>query len=218
MLGGDPLGTAFLVGPCDIVSAKHVAPRGRPIVGARLRFNAPGHSTGGTVIAAGDDPRPWAPGTTRGGDWIVARLDRCLGNDLGWFRLSASRFTETPQFTGRGAALEVAGYPAVRDRAKGIVVARGCGVTSVLADGTIAAACHTESGQSGGPVFIVVEYRGERTLVALGIISAGVPGQPALFAAPVDEIAALFPEALGTAATADALRLAGSASVPKSPD
>lgn len=191
MFVGNPLGSAFLVGPCHIVSAKHVAPRGRPIVGARLRFNAPGQSTGGTVIATGSNPQPWARGTTRRGDWIVAKLDRCLGNDLGWFRLSAAHFADTPQFTGRGAVLGVGGYPVSRDRAKGIVVSRDCAVKAVLPDGTIAAACRTDLGQSGGPMFVLSRTRGP---LALGVISATELNGTGVYAAPVDEIVATLPE------------------------
>lgn len=187
-----PRGSGFLVGPCYIVTAKHVAPRKRPIIGARLRFNAPGHSAGGTVIAAGDNSSAWSMGPARGGDWLLARLDRCLGDQLGWFRLSAARFTATPQFFGRGAPLAVGGFPGVRDRSAGVVVGRKCVVQAVLIDGTITSSCQADYGQSGGPMFTESLEDGRLSLVAFGIISAIDPNL-AVFAAPVDEIAAQLP-------------------------
>lgn len=84
-------GTAFLAGRCHALSPRHVVYHADP-VGQRmiLRF-APwrrsdaGNSSGATVIAAGGAAS--SPGDVSR-DWILLRLDRCLGATLGFVPLS----------------------------------------------------------------------------------------------------------------------------------
>lgn len=187
---GEPaIGSGFLIGPCHIMTARHVAPPGRDRVGSRLHFNGQAGSNG-TVIAVGNDDASRSPGMARGGDWIVARLDRCIGTRIGYFA-PAHKKIDRDQVDQRDEVF-VAGFPNSRARDLGVLVSKPCRIGGLLVDGTIVTPCPVSVGNSGGPLFKIRVERGQVTYVALGVVDAG--DRVYSFSAPVSEIAASVPE------------------------
>ena len=81
-------GTVFLIGACHALSARHVVHRAE-VIGQRLhlqfepwRAATPANSSSGTVVAAGGAA---SGASDLSQDWILLRLDRCLGETLGFF-------------------------------------------------------------------------------------------------------------------------------------
>src|SRR5437868_14719931 len=120
------------------MTARHVAPPGRDRVGSRLHFNGPAGSNG-TVIAVGNDEASRLPGMARGGDWIVARLDRCIGIRIGYFEPAREKVDR--DHVDQGDEVFVAGFPNSRDADLGVLVSKPCRIGGSLRDATIVPPC-----------------------------------------------------------------------------
>lgn len=142
----DRYGTAFLVDQCHALTAEHVASSAR---GARLEFLVGQRDdldferrTGATVIDSGGfDERQW----NRHADWLLLRLDQCLGRDFGHVRLASAE--------PKRATFHSAGYPSDRQRLKGqLVVDPHCSLVGE-ASRLWLHTCAGRAGDSGGPLF-----------------------------------------------------------------
>ena len=146
-------GTAFMVAPCLALSARHVVHHADP-VGQRLtlrfapwqRTNA-GNSSAATVIAAGGAA---ASAGDVSQDWVLLRLDRCLGATLGYFPLSREPL-RVPPSGPIVPALVAIGFPEDRAAARRPVVDPDCRVRMIASTGLLHD-CATMPGNSGGPM------------------------------------------------------------------
>ena len=145
-------GTAFLVDDCHALTAEHLTGdlQGDP-AGVRFDFlvGQRGKSdferrTGATVIASGGfSERDW----NRDADWLLLKLDQCLGREFGHVRLR----TETPS-TQKSAFLS-AGYPSDRPPLTGqLIVDPRCRLVGE-AKRLWLHTCAGRAGDSGGPLF-----------------------------------------------------------------
>lgn len=145
-------GTGILVDACHVLTAQHVAgDREDNPVGDRFDFLVGqqqgkqfANRTGASVIASGGfTERRW----NRDADWLLLKLDQCLGKQYGHVRL------RDEGSAGRPAALRSAGYPSDIADVRGLLVmdphCRLVGEAKRLWLHT----CAGRSGDSGGPLF-----------------------------------------------------------------
>jgi V8-like Glu-specific endopeptidase len=145
-------GTAFLVDQCHALTAEHLVGDGQSDArGARFDFGvgqtADGRferQTKGTVIESGGfNEKAW----NRDADWLLLKLDECLGRDYGHVRLRPD-IGDSKQ-----TILLSAGYPSDPSRIRGLLVVdphcRLVGEAARLWLNT----CAGRSGDSGGPLF-----------------------------------------------------------------
>ena len=148
----DTYGTGILVDECHVLTAQHVAgDREVDPAGDRFDFlvgqqqgNEFEDRTGASVIASGGfTERRW----NRDADWLLLKLDQCLGRQYGHVRLRE----ETPD--ARPSTLQSAGYPSDLANIRGLLVmdphCRLVGEAERLWLHT----CAGRSGDSGGPLF-----------------------------------------------------------------
>ena len=171
MMWADKLATGFLVSQCHVLSVQHVFEGAAPAIGRRAVFGAlasdPHHWTAswGTVIAAGElagDPSDYD--AARAADWVLMRLDKCLGKKLGFVTLATAR----PALT---RDLKSAGYPYDRRDRGGITVDPACRIAGTrqrvwLND------CAALSGNSGSPIFSEIQQNGRTVLYVYAMQSA----------------------------------------------
>ena len=165
--GGEKVvyGSGFLVDACSVLTARHVGGSVEDLVGKRLTFQSGSLASEGRVVAAG--PLQAGPSESRsiGKDWMIVRLSRCLGSQIGFLRLS----TAAAVFAGRHEfKVEAAGFPRDRPIAAGVSIDPNCRVLWV-GGGRIAHDCATIAGNSGGPLLA----RDSAGWVAIGINAAG---------------------------------------------
>lgn len=158
--GGENIayGSGFLIDPCTVLSARHVAGDLLDPVGRRLLFTAGRRSSHGRVISAGPYQRFADARRAVHSDWLVIRLDKCLGLTLGY--LTLGRLADSVQ-------VETAGYPRDRPLSK-ITLDKSC-VVKFVRNGELYHDCATLPGDSGGPML----QEGRDGLVAIGINAAG---------------------------------------------
>jgi V8-like Glu-specific endopeptidase len=145
-------GTAILVDECHVLTAEHiVGNRNADLRGDRFDFlvgQQAGKSfeqqTGATVVANGGfSEKRW----NRDADWLLLKLDLCLGRKFGHVRLHDDTAYDGP------ASLQSAGYPSDLTNVRGLLVVdphcRLVGVARRLWLHT----CAGRSGDSGGPLF-----------------------------------------------------------------
>ena len=165
-------GTGFLVDNCHVLTSRHVKSESENVLGARLAFipaakTAIG-SVGGTVIASGDVPIPdgkAGPKRDRRSDWLLLKLDRCVGAELGFVSLNGEPARV-------GAPLMNAGFPVDRPRQAGLTIDPACRVHYVTKIGALHD-CAFLAGNSGGPMFDRTFEGGRVRLRAIAIGSAG---------------------------------------------
>ena len=145
--------TAFLVGPCHALSARHVVHHSNPIGRTvMLRFKPwrrsdAGNSSDAVVIAAGGAAA--SPGDVSQ-DWILLRLDRCLGASLGYVPLSREPL-RIPESGPIGPGLLAVGFPEDRSVARRPTIDPHCRVRMISSTGLLHD-CATMPGNSGGPL------------------------------------------------------------------
>ena len=163
--GGEKVryGSGFLIDRCNVLTARHVAGNVLIAVGRRLVFRAGQAASPGTVVAAGPFQDNLSPSRSIGADWMLIRLDRCLGRKLGFLRVMS---TVDAYATERGAG--DAGFPRDRPMRSGPTVDAECRVLWV-GGGRMAHDCATIAGNSGGPILA----RQGDGWVAIGINVAG---------------------------------------------
>lgn len=154
-----PVATGFLVSNCHVLSVQHVHSDRGTGLGKRLTFRSmldDAHGSRirsvGTIIAGGgfDDEdlrKNLAYGRSR--DWLLLRLDRCLGKTLGFVDLVPLEVKDL--FAGKQTAIQVesAGVPGGGRglRTDPSCAIRGATWLEVLHD------CATLRGNSGSPIF-----------------------------------------------------------------
>jgi V8-like Glu-specific endopeptidase len=169
----DRYGTAFLVDECHALTAEHLA--GVELgnaEGARLEFmvgQRDNHDfesrTGATVVASGGfTERQW----NRDADWLLLRLDQCLGREFGHVKL---RPGQPPDRT----LLHSAGYPSDKARIKGLlVIDPRCNVVGEAVRLWLHT-CAGRAGDSGGPLFRFDQTAGGPEIEVYAIQAAAHP-------------------------------------------
>lgn len=165
--------TGFLVGDCHVLTVKHAAGRVATVAGRRLRFRLPfagrdGRSAG-SVVAAGNLDLIGDPNRLdRSQDWLLLRLDRCLGKRFGTLALvdrpgQSGRFRTFP-------ALISAGFPTDRSWRRQLTVDPQCRIRGVSGQ-LLVHDCSSLPGNSGSPIFAAVWRDGRATLEVLAMHS-----------------------------------------------
>lgn len=147
--------TGTLIDDCDVLTSQHIFSSQASPVGGRLKFTAglgtPDQmSSEGTVVAAGG--RGKYPSTSEryekvAHDWILVRLDKCLGARFGYAFLKA-----WPRGVNDLSHLQSLGYPIDRNRLKGLTLDPSCEARGVYALVWLND-CAALPGSSGGPLF-----------------------------------------------------------------
>jgi V8-like Glu-specific endopeptidase len=169
-----------LIDRCHVLTAKHLL-RATPPIGHKFRFRAmaaPGRpSTNGSVVAVGAmDTKHHAKGFDRTGDWLLLRLDRCLGEQLGTIPLANQPLSASPGWRVDGPGILSAGYPDDRSAMAGLTVDPKCQV-QLLDHQTLVHDCAAVPGDSGGPI-LVRTTSGALEVVAIHSASKGGSGPP----------------------------------------
>lgn len=173
--------TGTLINRCDVLTAQHVYGRSIQLIhdprGERANFEgsvASGHplSSEGTIIAAGGwkNVKPASPRFNEdlGSDWMIVRLDECIGDKLGWATLGTS--TNWPTETDP-KHLQGAGFPVDRNNKLGLSVDPDCVIRGVV-QRVLLHDCASKPGNSGGPIFRLITIDGVQHMEIVGIISA----------------------------------------------
>lgn len=172
-------GTGFLVSECLVLTVQHIVDDDP--VGRQLRFrvklqNGESRTSWATVLAAGnfDENREsvtWATGRSK--DWMLLRLHKCLGRTLGFAELDPGN-----DLTAAGIEERVrsAGFPIDR-RSRGVLIMdpscrlRNASTFEWFHD------CATLQGNSGSPIFRIVEVHGRKRLRVVGLTTSGGHGR-----------------------------------------
>lgn len=173
---GAPLyGTGVLIADCYALTAQHIFGDRYSPIGRRLKFigsvgSGRSIKSKGTVVAVGgleQSARAAEPYEARARDWILIKLDICLGSYLG----SATLVANPPanELTG----LQSAGFPMDRSRSIGLTIDPSCGIRSVrplvwLND------CAALGGNSGSPIFRITGSGQRHRMEVYAIQSAAV--------------------------------------------
>ena len=145
-------GSGFLVSECHVLSAKHILSDGKSAVGRNVKFKITLRSgevvsSHGAVIANGEfdiADQLANPALDRRSDWMLIRLDDCLGRRLGYLELAEH---DVP---GIGEPIRSAGYP--EGSLGQLVIDPTCQV-HFQTDGEWRHDCAVLRGNSGGPIF-----------------------------------------------------------------
>ena len=148
----DRYGTAFLVDACHVLTAEHLTGDGRAdargarfdfFIGQRGRWNFEKKTTATVIESGGFTERQW----NRDADWLLLRLDECVGHTYGHVRLHGGRQASSD------APFQSAGYPSERLRGTGmLVVDPHCNLVG-RSDRLWLNTCAGLAGDSGGPLF-----------------------------------------------------------------
>lgn len=174
--------TGFLIGDCEALTVKHAAGRIATALGRRMRFTQVGvgaQSSRATVIAEGslDLVRDWVL-ADRDGDWLLLRLDRCLGRESGHASLSSTPLSKTQYWKPDGPGLQSAGFPIDRRRRDGITRDPHCRVR-MARQGQLFNDCAALPGNSGSPLFAIEATRGQRQLIVFAMQSTATAPETA---------------------------------------
>lgn len=195
LTGGDNVGygTGVLIGECLVLSAKHVAGQINDPVGRRMMFLVPipgrqAARSPATIVLAGNFDTRIGVTPYRSNDWMLIRLDRCLGRTLGYMRLDPRPPSRHSGVYHGSFPIESAGFPADRPLQDGATVDPQCQLlqesrTLMFND------CRGTYGSSGGPIFVRRSDRDGVSLVVLGIQTAGADIGLAEQCQPVAKIA-----------------------------
>jgi V8-like Glu-specific endopeptidase len=175
VLGAPRYGTGVLIADCYAITSQHIFGDRYSPIGRRLRFigsvgsGSPVKSKG-TVVAAGgleQSATSGEPYEARTRDWILIKLDTCLGAYLGSATLVVN--PRNSELVG----VQSAGFPMDRSRSVGLTIDPSCGIRSVrplvwLND------CAALGGNSGGPIFRIIGSGQHRRMQVYAIQSAAV--------------------------------------------
>ena len=194
-------GTGFLVGPCHVVTAKHVGGPNPKIVGSLMKFRIPlrGGRTlqsNATVVAAGDlDVENDLLSGDRRGDWMLLQLSRCIGHTVGWAELSSAEIDATSYWKPNSEPLQSAGFRTHWNWKLGPKVDESCRVTMISKD-QLWNNCDVMPGDSGGPLYAVTKVAGHTRYLVFGLQSALTTpngNYGSVIAAPVRQIRQYLP-------------------------
>lgn len=178
--------TGVLVDECNVLTSQHVFGTGQIPIGRRLTFKAalgtPQHvSSKGTVVAVGGyEPASTSVGQSAlgGRDWLLLRLDKCLGASLGYATLKTGPFSPY-EFQN----VQSAGYPMRRHSKKSLTLDPACRITYGVGSLWMND-CATVAGDAGDPLFRVSHSGNKPRLEVIAIQVAGynsykpVPANP----------------------------------------
>ena len=187
VIGDGLAATGFLVSECHVLTVQHAFSEVRPAVGQKMTFRAvptPGRlplTSGGTVVANGDfnvnlQPKDNSEGRSK--DWMLIRLDQCLGKSLGFVEIGTS---ETFSYDIASAPLRSAGFPQDRPSADILILDPSCKIhgsnfRELMHD------CAALPGNSGSPIFREVQSGGGLRLRVIAMITCGEhSGQPTAY-------------------------------------
>lgn len=168
---GGPYGTAFLINACYALTAKHVIhhpePIGRQVI---LRF-APWrqsnrlNTTSAIVVIAGGRA---AALSDLSQDWVLLRLNRCLGRTLGHFELSSVPVKIQPEELNITPNLVAVGFSNDRSLARRPTIDTTCRVRLITSFGLLHD-CATLRGNSGGPLMAWNKDSGKYEVFAINV-------------------------------------------------
>lgn len=168
---GGPFGTAFLIDACYALTARHLIhhpdPIGRQVV---LRFvpwrqSTRLNTTSAIVVIAGGHPT--AVGDLSQ-DWVLLRLNRCLGRVLGHFALSSVPVKIQPAVPTITPYLVAIGFSNDRSLARRPTIDTICRVRLITSFGLLHD-CATLPGNSGGPLMAWNKDRGTYEVFAINV-------------------------------------------------
>lgn len=167
--------TGFLVGACEVLTVKHAAGWVGNTIGRRMDFRQTGRNgyhSRGTVIAEGnlDLLKEWYS-VHRLGDWMLLRLDRCLGRSIQPAKLSTKPIYWSNHWAPKSPPLQSAGFPASRNWREGITRDPDCRVVMII-NGQYYNDCAARPGNSGSPMFAFESQGTGRMLVVFAMHSA----------------------------------------------
>ncbi len=160
--------TGFLVSDCHVLTVKHAAGRVAAVAGRRMTFRLPSAGTeglsAGSVVAAGTLDLVADPNRLdRSEDWLLLRLDRCLGARFGYLALGGQAEGSSPFRTSYGQALYSAGFPFDRSWRRQLTVDPQCRVRRETGR-LLYHDCISFAGNSGSPIF-ATRWRDGRAVV-----------------------------------------------------
>ena len=176
VIGDRRAGTGFLVAECHVLTAQHNFSARGPAVGHAITFQAmDGHSSRGTIIASGEldvarQPKDWSEGRSR--DWMLIRLDVCLGRSLGFVELAAD---QDFAFSEADRPVRSAGFPSGRRSPDTMMLDPSCRIRGGnfrewMND------CAALPGDSGSPIFQEVRSGGGLRLRVVAMVTCGEHG------------------------------------------
>mgnify|MGYP003577196659 CR=1 FL=1 len=167
--------TGFLVDRCHVLTVKHVVGDNEPAQNRKLIFSIGPRPIKGKRTARGNvvadrkfmsRESSHEPGQGRFRDWLLLRLDRCLGDEFGFLRLGFDPLVV-------GQFVESVGFP--RDRPLvGPTIDPRCSVRAWVG-ATVLHDCASRQGNSGGPIFRRVKQGSSDVIEVVAMHSAGVP-------------------------------------------
>ena len=178
--------TGVLVDECNVLTSQDAYGIGRAPIGRRLNFKAamgtPQQvSTKGTVVAVGGYEPTYTVkerSALGGRDWLLLRLDKCVGASLGYATLKTGPYSPYELQN-----VQSAGYPMRRHSKKWLTLDPACSITYSLGAVWLND-CATVSGDAGDPLFRVSASGSKPRLELMAIQVAGynsykpVPANP----------------------------------------
>lgn len=163
-------GTGFLVDDCHVLTSRHVQSEHKEILGAELVFVPRDQSMGpvrGRAIARGEGAPAFIgqANRNRSEDWLLFRLNECVGARLGFVALNGEP-------SKVDAKLMNAGFPIDRPKRAGLSIDPSCRVRYITKIGVLHD-CAFLPGNSGGPLFDIEQEGSRLSLRAVAIGSAG---------------------------------------------
>jgi V8-like Glu-specific endopeptidase len=166
--------TAFLIDACHALTVQHVFGEQQSATGRKVIFTAnvsgpqsSWRTTWATVEADGGLEQFLRRGSgieVRGSDWALLKLHQCLGKTFGHVELTA-------QLPAPSEAIAIAGYPGDRPLGGGVTVGTSCRVR-VSRFPILLHDCAAVPGNSGSPLFRVVQKDGKSVLEVFAISEA----------------------------------------------
>lgn len=167
--------TGFLVSDCHVLTVKHAAGRAATVVGRRMQFRLPfagpdGASAGSVVAAGGLDLVGDPNRLDRREDWLLLRLDRCLGKRFGSLALAESPDQSDPIRTSAPTSLFSAGFPIDQSWRRQLTIDPACRLRGEPLN-LFVHDCSSLPGNSGSPIFTTVKRDGHAVVEVLAMHS-----------------------------------------------
>lgn len=176
--------TGFLVGDCHVLTVKHAAGRVASVAGRRMTFRLPfagpdGSSAASVVAAGGLDLVSDPNRLDRSEDWLLLRLDHCLGQRFGSLALADQPEKSGPIRTAETGALFSAGFPIDQSWRRQLTIDPECRARGV-ASHLFVHDCSSVPGNSGSPIFKTVWRDGRASLEVLAMHSTATASRGVL--------------------------------------